>query len=133
MARINFEQLHTDIIHAGEYGNTATATATLNVDGSSGDTAHFIRLPAHTRLLDLMVVHGACGSGASASFGYMTENDTEATYFTGSKSLASAGRIRADSNHAPKVVEEVCDIIASLGAGVDGEITVVATYDWQGK
>jgi hypothetical protein len=138
MAEIKAESLGYQVPHAGTWGNVATATAAITrAAATNGDEFVFLRLPAHTRLLDLTVVNSASSASTTMKFGYKDEDGNgDDDYFMAAKSLATAAKHRADAANPPLVVEKPFSIVGTLGGAniaTGTTITVTATYEYQNR
>lgn len=136
MANIDAESLGFQVPHAGTWGNVATATATITrAAATNGDVFRFLKLPAHTRLLDLSAVHGASSASTTMKFGFLPTDGSSGddAYFTAAKAISSAGRIRADAAKAPVVIDKESYIVGTLGGAniaTETPITVTVTYEY---
>lgn len=123
---------------AGTYGNLCFAVATITLAAASiADVFRFLRLPAHTRLVDAFEIHSASSASTTMKFGYLPTDGSagDDDYFMAAKSLAAAAKNRADAANAPKVVDEEVHIVGTLaGAAIATEttITVGVFYEYLG-
>lgn len=139
MAVINKEQLHADLVHAGEYGSVSSLVKKYNANLAAGDVLHIARIPAHTQLQDLQLFNGAAGGSSAVKVGYVPVDSANGAgddaFFIASTSTVSAARKRADTVKAPVTLPYEVDIVitatAAFSAAVD--LTVHALYEWRGK
>lgn len=139
MATVNKENLHLDVVHAGEYGSVSSVVKTVNANLASGDVLHIARIPAHTQLQDLQLFNGAAGGSSAVKVGYVPVNSDNGAgddaYFIASTSTVSAARKRADTVKAPVTLPYPVDIVITATAAFSSaaDLTIHALYEWRGK
>lgn len=140
MPILNKENLHVDVIHAGEYGNAAKLIRKQAAQNLAlNDVLHIARIPAHTDLIDLTLFHGAAGGTSTVKVGYVPVDAANGAgddaFFIASTSTVAAGRKRADTVKGPIKLAYAVDIVitATVAFAAAADLTVVLDYEWRGK